>query len=354
MDGYFAIIFLLAIVCFFVSLVVPAAFRNIPYLKTLGSRKKLATFFGLVAIFSFILFGVTTESTEEQSLVESTDISSASVVADIQVEKQISEKVYSDAIEIASEGLSEHFIEVKEGVTDEELSVSQEVMTDDQEINELLVPQTIFYPVDRVVDGDTVDVVIDGKIERLRLIGIDTPETVHPSKPVECFGVEASNKAKELLSGQRVELEVDDSQGDRDKYGRLLRYVFLEDGTNFNELMIAQGYAYEYTYDGAYKYQSLFKNAQQSAKQSGRGLWGAVCETHQEDVVLAPVAATSDQDNDSCVVKGNISSSDEKIYHVPGCDSYNQTRISEAKGEAWFCTEQEAVSAGWRKALNCN
>lgn len=129
------------------------------------------------------------------------------------------------------------------------------------------------YSVIKVVDGDTMDVNIHGKIERLRLIGIDTPETVDPRKDVQCFGKEASNKAKELLEGQSVTLESDDSQSVRDKYKRLLVYVFLQDGTNFNKYMIEEGYAYEYTYDSAYKYQSEFKQAQISAQSSNKGLW---------------------------------------------------------------------------------
>jgi len=125
----------------------------------------------------------------------------------------------------------------------------------------------------KVVDGDTFDVEIDGKVERLRLIGIDTPETVDPRKDIQCFGIEASNKAKELLIGQFVTLEKDDTQGDKDRYKRLLRYAFLPDGTNFNEYMIAEGYAYEYTYDDVYEYQSAFKSAQAEAQNNNKGLW---------------------------------------------------------------------------------
>jgi micrococcal nuclease len=136
------------------------------------------------------------------------------------------------------------------------------------------------YSVVAVVDGDTLDVSIDGKVERLRMIGINTPETVDPRKPVECFGKEASNKAKELLSDQVVRLEADPSQGERDKYSRLLRYVFLADGRSFNQLMISEGYAYEYTYDTAYEYQSEFKQAQKDAEAAKRGLWADnACET---------------------------------------------------------------------------
>ncbi len=208
------------------------------------------------------------------------------------------------------------------------------------------------YSVTRVIDGDTIDVSIDGKIERLRLIGIDTPETVDPRKPVECFGVEASNKAKGILAGKKVILESDPSQGEKDKYNRLLRYVFLEDGTNFNLLMIKEGYAYEYTYGIPYKYQIEFKQAQKEAERTKAGLWGAKCD-NTDTASITPVSSLNTANN-SCTIKGNISSTKEKIYHMVGCGSYAKTTIDETKGERWFCTEQEALDAGWRKALNCN
>ncbi len=134
-----------------------------------------------------------------------------------------------------------------------------------------------FFPVVKVVDGDTIDVRIANKEERVRLIGINTPETVDPNRPVECFGIEASNKAKDLLEGKRVRLEADASQQERDKYDRLLRFVFLEDGTNVNALMIREGYAYEYTYNLPYKYQTEFKDAERDARTNSRGLWGSEC-----------------------------------------------------------------------------
>lgn len=133
--------------------------------------------------------------------------------------------------------------------------------------------QSNLYAVSSVIDGDTIQVNIDGKKETIRLIGIDSPETVDPRKPVQCFGKEASEKAKSLLSGKSVRLESDPTQGERDKYQRLLRYVFLEDGTNFNKLMISEGYAHEYTYNIPYKYQSEFKQAQKEAEENNRGLW---------------------------------------------------------------------------------
>jgi micrococcal nuclease len=129
------------------------------------------------------------------------------------------------------------------------------------------------YPVVRVVDGDTVRLLINGKEETVRLIGINTPETVDSRRPVQCFGREASKRAKEILSDAFVFLENDPTQGDRDKYNRLLRYVLLPDGTNFNRKMIEEGYAHEYTYGVPYRYQSDFKEAERRAREAATGLW---------------------------------------------------------------------------------
>lgn len=132
---------------------------------------------------------------------------------------------------------------------------------------------TLLYSVTTVSDGDTIKVLVGGKTETVRLIGVDTPETKDPRKAVQCYGTEASTYTKTTLLGKSVSLAQDDSQQNRDKYGRLLRYVFLEDGTNFNEQLIRAGYAYEYTYRTPYQYQSAFKQAQQEAKANSVGLW---------------------------------------------------------------------------------
>lgn len=131
------------------------------------------------------------------------------------------------------------------------------------------------YAVVQIVDGDTIKVSIDGKTESVRLIGVDTPETVDPRQPVQCFGREAADFTKAKLTGASVRLESDASQGDRDKYSRLLRYVVTQDGVNFNRQLLAEGYAYEYTYRTPYKYQADFKAAQKSATAANKGLWAA-------------------------------------------------------------------------------
>lgn len=204
------------------------------------------------------------------------------------------------------------------------------------------------YLVVKVVDGDTLDVSIDGNVERLRLIGIDTPETVDPRKPVQCFGVEASNKSRETLLDKKVFIEGDSTQGERDKYDRLLRYVFLEDGTNFNLMMIKEGYAYEYTYNLPYKYQSEFKEAQKYAENNKVGLWAPnACEekTTTKNVIV-PKTTTSSQCNSnySGCLKSNTGdydcaagSGDGPNYtgtvQVLGYDEFKLDR----DGDGWAC-----------------
>jgi len=131
----------------------------------------------------------------------------------------------------------------------------------------------IYYKVSKVTDGDTITVIIDGTEEKVRLIGINTPETVDPRRAVECFGKEASERMKEIASGEIVRLEYDDSQSLRDTYGRLLAYIYLEDGQMINRKMVAEGYAYEYTYLTPYRYQSEFRQLQKLAQTAERGLW---------------------------------------------------------------------------------
>ncbi|MBP6948574.1 MAG: thermonuclease family protein [Candidatus Pacebacteria bacterium] len=144
---------------------------------------------------------------------------------------------------------------------------------------ELGLPNTVpnmvgvYYKVTKVTDGDTIHIEMDGRDEVVRFIGINTPETVDPRREVECFGKEASSRMKELASGKIVRLEYDESQSTRDTYNRILAYVYLEDNQMLNRKMIAEGYAYEYTYLTPYKYQKEFRDLQAFARNSERGLW---------------------------------------------------------------------------------
>jgi endonuclease YncB( thermonuclease family) len=137
------------------------------------------------------------------------------------------------------------------------------------------------FSVTKVIDGDTIMVEIDGLDKRVRLIGIDSPELVHPGKEIECFSREASNKMQELVSGKFVVLKSDPTQENEDKYGRLLRYVYTLEGMDINFTMIEQGYAFEYTYVYPYEKQNIYKNAERYAKENKLGLWNPeYCQYH--------------------------------------------------------------------------
>jgi len=126
------------------------------------------------------------------------------------------------------------------------------------------------------VDGDTLLARLDAEPGdvRIRLLGINTPETVDPRKPVECFGKEASAIMHNLVDGKRVLLVADVQADERDKYDRLLRNVHLDDGTDVNAMMVRDGYAYAYL---SFPLNPLrkreLKKMQEDAKLSGRGLW---------------------------------------------------------------------------------
>lgn len=128
------------------------------------------------------------------------------------------------------------------------------------------------YKVVGVVDGDTIDVLIDGKKERVRYIGMDTPETVDPYRPEECFGKEASKRNSELVLGKEVRLEKDVSE--RDEYGRLLRYVYTGDML-VNLELVSEGYATLLTVPPDVAQAAALKNAERTAREKGLGLWKA-------------------------------------------------------------------------------
>lgn len=139
-------------------------------------------------------------------------------------------------------------------------------------------PERSSHAVTSVHDGDTLTVLKDGVQTKVRLIGINAPEIYNYQKTPQCFGTEATARAKELLTGQSVEIVTDSTQDTYDKYGRLLAYALLPDGTNFAEQMIREGFAHEYTYHLPYRYQKEFRAAQKSAQTEGRGLWkSGVC-----------------------------------------------------------------------------
>lgn len=211
--------------------------------------------------------------------------------------------------------------------------------------------------VTRVVDGDTVHVSINGRDETVRMIGVNTPETHHPNKPVEYYGPEAEKYTHSQLDGKQIWLQKDVQE--RDKYGRLLAYIWLEQPTSdsesevwakmYNAKLLLDGYAQVMTIPPNVKYADLFVKLQREAREGRHGLWGGGGQHSQKQgqaAQTAPSGASSKGPGPHGeTIKGNINSRGEKIYHVPGGRFYDKT-----KPEAWFFTEEEAQQAGYRRS----
>ncbi|WP_419880607.1 thermonuclease family protein [Peribacillus sp. B-H-3] len=215
----------------------------------------------------------------------------------------------------------------------------------------------------RAIDGDTVKIKLNGRVETVRMLCVDTPETHHPRLGVQPFGLEAAQFTKKILySGRKIEIEPGINMG-RDKYGRLLGYIYT-DGKMFNETLLEKGLArVAYIYPPNTKYTGQFYAIQKKAQQKRAGIWSL--ENYATDKGFDTNAAETALDkkgtsraahqnskpsvdhslNRACDIKGNISSSGTRIYHLPGQHFYNAT-----KPEKMFCTENEAVKAGFRKS----
>lgn len=212
-----------------------------------------------------------------------------------------------------------------------------------------------------VVDGDTLRVSVDGVTERLRIIGIDAPEL----SDNECYAQKSASRMQSLVQSKDVRILADPTQADRDRYERILRHVFTLDGVNVGQAMVLEGLATEYTYDQPYASRAAYVDDQDVAQAGKLGIWSAACDVVAATPEPAPTAVApfapqpaapaapapqAPAAPEQCDIKGNINRQHEKIYHVPGGRSYDDTIIDEGKGERWFCTEQEAVEAGWRRA----
>lgn len=212
------------------------------------------------------------------------------------------------------------------------MDLGQIEISDDSEANNKLIDGEEKI-VTKVVDGDTV--VINGG-DHVRLLGVDTDEKNFP-----CF-IPAKNYLENLILGKTVILERD--RKDKDQYNRLLRFVHFY-GVNINLDLIKNGLAVCRYYEPNEKYKSECAKLEEEAIVNKIGCkWGDTSWTESDSLISG-----------SCLIKGNISyTTKEKIFHAPGCGNYDITQINEESGERWFCTEEEAIQAGWRKAGNCN
>lgn len=174
----------------------------------------------------------------------------------------------------------------------------------------------------RVVDGDTI--ILDGN-ERVRLIGVDTPETKHPNKPVQYFGKEAYEFTKRMVEGKKVRLEYDWQR--KDKYGRTLAYVFLEDGTFLNAEIIKQGYGFAYT-RYPFKYLEEFRKYEKEAREKQRGLWAPKEKKDQSENITVYITRTG------------------RKYHRAGCRYLRKSKIP--------ISLKDAIKRGYTPCSVCN
>jgi len=199
----------------------------------------------------------------------------------------------------------------------------------------------------KVVDGDTLKVKVDGVEETVRLLCVDTPEMKDDRwNGPQPFAEEAKQLAEQMLMGQEVTLEKGLGEG-RDKYGRLLAYVYI-DGKMFNEILLSEGLArVAYVYSPNTKYVDQFRAIQEEAITEEKGIWSIENYAREDGFHLqaATNKRTSNIVQQDCTIKGNINSKGEKIYHLPGGAYYDQTQP-----EMMFCSEEAAQKAGFRAA----
>lgn len=178
--------------------------------------------------------------------------------------------------------------------------------------------------VERVVDGDTFDT-SDG--ERVRLEGADAPEYAK-----ECLSEEAKERLEELILGKEVVLK----KVTKDHFGRLVSLVFMGD-LFIDKAMVEEGLARASSgNDPEYGVELL--SVEETAKEAERGIWSELCLAKKE----------------GCVIKGNFRRDrGTKIYHLPGCFNYDKIVVNEREGDQWFCSEEEAQAAGFRKSEDC-
>jgi len=190
----------------------------------------------------------------------------------------------------------------------------------------------------RVIDGDTFQM---GE-QRIRLLNMDAPEIGQTcddaaGKPWRC-GEAAANALRELVAGGPVTC---DPSGE-DPYGRLLAHCTAA-GIDLGQAIVERGLAVAFV-----RYDDEYLNAEIAAFKSGRGMWAGSFVRPAEFRRAAWTQSAEQAPLKDCPIKGNINGEGERIYHTPYSRHYGRTRISETKGERWFCSETDALAAGWR------
>ena len=193
-----------------------------------------------------------------------------------------------------------------------------------------------------VIDGDTIEVNLNGKFEKVRYLMVDTPEMEAKDPNPGRLAKEFNTK---MVGGKTVFLVSDTSN--RDDFGRLLRFV-IADGITVNYELVEQGFATTFIRPPDELCSTEFTQAMLDAFQDRVGIWQSVRDTVSSSGNSCPDGCL--QHSKGCEIKGNISFEGDKIYHTKDSSEYNDVLITTSKGERWFCTLEEAITNGWRPA----
>ena len=242
-------------------------------------------------------------------------------------------------VTVANNGGYEIKTKLNPGTNSIQIKAVDNVGNESEAVNSSVVFNPIKYKVKviHVTDGDTIKV--EGE-KVIRYIGIDTPETVHPSKPVQCYGREASAKNKGLVEGKEVMLEKDVSE--LDKYGRQLRYVWIGN-ILVNEYLVREGYAQSSSYPPDVKYQDRFVEAQRLARQEAKGLWGEVCNS---SMTPAPAAQQPSPTSSAPSNVGGVTSIQQPTATQPP--------VAQPTEAPQTVTEQPLAPGGFGSSYTCN
>ncbi|MGK4043710.1 thermonuclease family protein [Heyndrickxia oleronia] len=362
MDNLFLLLCLISFVCIFLGILMPKRFVFWSNKKT---RKSAGLVYVVLTIVFFILFGMTVPPSQQASTSDVKTNETTKVKKVETVNKKDTEKV--EKINNTS---------TQNDKASSKIATSQSTNTiEDSKKNRIPVTLT------KTVDGDTIKVMYKGKEETVRYLLIDTPESKKPNTCVQPYAEKASNRNKQLVNSGNLTLEFEKSE--RDKYDRLLAYVFVN-GISVQETLLKEGYArVAYIYEPPYKYLSKYEKAEDIAQQKHTNIWsqsGLVTEsgfvgcaskavadsstksnsnTNKNSVATTTTPKPSNntgnsnafqndpsddqESNTSCKgkIKGNANS---KIYHVPGGAYYDKTQDN----IVWFCSASDAEAAGYR------
>lgn len=194
----------------------------------------------------------------------------------------------------------------------------------------------------RVIDGDTIEVSLNGEIEKVRYLLVDTPEMNASDKIPGQLAKEFNNA---MVEGRDILLVRNTSN--RDNFGRLLRFV-ISDGVFVNYELVRQGYAITFIRLPDDLCSLEFQDAMLEAFTARKGIWQNVQEIYNSSGNDCPEGCMIQ--TDGCLVKGNINGQKDKIFHLPGSEDYDEVVVNAEKGERWFCTIREAIQNGWRPA----